>query len=257
MPHQHRLIWIMLMGLGLIALALLTACQPSQPLTPTEDIQATALSMAQTALFPTPSPTQAFTPILPPTPTTTFTPTPTPPPTETPTPSPEFTSLRFIGVTASYNGVSLIIEIPNLQRVYTLTINGIKYPCQMVDTVPNRLFCNGLAKPPFDQAVRLSLRDPSTDEVVYETTTSIAGNLLKTPAPRGYYDANCPQRGLDVKCEMECRIPPEGGPCVVASCYDSCGLYFSVHTCPEDVEVYPALCTEEQWAEMKARYNIP
>jgi len=236
---------------------LLTACQPQQPSTPTADIQATALSMAETALYPTSSPSPDFTATPSPTITLTLTATPTLPPTETPTPAPQFSSLRFIGVTARYDGASIIIEIPNLQKAYNLTLNGVNYVCQLAESAPNRLFCNGLTKPPVDQAVRLILREPETNTVVYETVTSIPSNLVVTPMPRGYYDPNCPQRGLDVKCEMECRIPPGGEPCVVASCYDSCGLYFSVHTCPENVDVYPALCTAEQWAEMKARYNIP
>ncbi|MEW6180711.1 MAG: hypothetical protein AB1522_12380 [Chloroflexota bacterium] len=243
--------------MALIAIFLLSACQPGQTPTPTPDIEETALSMAMTALYPTSTPTVDSTPTPSPTVTLTLTPTPTLPPTETPTPAPEFSNLRFIGVTARYDGASIILEIPNLQKVYNLTLNGVNYVCQLAESAPNRLFCNGLAKPPVDQSVRLILREPESSEVVYEAVTSIPANLVITPMPQGYYDPNCPQRGLDVKCEMECRIPPEGEPCVVASCYDSCGLYFSVHTCPENVDVYPSLCTDEQWAEMKARYNIP
>ncbi len=233
---------------------LLAACQPvSQQ--PSE----AQLTETAAALPTTPAPPAATATITPPpaTPTETGTPTQTGTPTETPTPVPDFSSLRFIGVTASTNGVSIIIEIPNLKQVFDLNINGVDYICQQVEDVVDRLFCNGLAKPPFDQSVRVLLREPETKSVVYDAFTSIAGNLLTTPAPRGYYDPNCPQRGLDVKCEMECRIPPEGSPCVVASCYDSCGLYFSVHTCPENVDYYPNQCSAEQWAEMKARHSIP
>ncbi|GAP09517.1 hypothetical protein BECAL_00661 [Bellilinea caldifistulae] len=249
-PMTWILIW-------LTAALALSACQPQQNTTPTADVQETALSMAKTALNPTASPTPAATATPSPTVTLTLTATPTLPPTETPTPAPLFSSLRFIGVTARYDGASIILEIPNLQQVYNLTINGVNYLCQLAESAPNRLFCNGLAKPPVDQPVQVILRDPETNQAVFETVTSISSILVVTPMPRGYYDPNCPQRGLDVKCEMECRIPPSGEPCVVASCYDSCGLYLSIHTCPENVDVYPALCTDEQWAEMKARHNIP
>ncbi len=255
--QTHYRSTLRLLILVLTTVLLLAACQPEQISTPTADIQETALAMAKTALFPTASPSQPNTSTPSATPTLTLTATPTLPPTETPTPAPLFSSLRFIGITARYDGASIILEIPNLQKVYHLTINGVNYVCQLAESAPNRLFCNGLSKPPVDQAVRMILRDSETNAVVYEAVTSIPSILVVTPMPRGYYDPNCPQRGLDVKCEMECRIPPGGEPCVVASCYDSCGLYFSVHTCPENVDVYPALCTDEQWAAMKARYNIP
>ncbi len=257
MQSSRCISWKNLAVVSLAVMIGLSACQPAQPLTPTVDIQATALSMAETALFPTVTATPS--PTLPPTATAgvTLTPTLTLPPTETPTPAPLFSNLRFIGVTARYDGASIIIEIPNLQQAYQLSINGVNYVCQLADSALNRMFCNGLVKPPVDQAVRLILREPETHLIVHEAVTMIPSILVVTPMPRGYYDANCPQRGLDVKCEMECRIPPGGEPCVVASCYDSCGLYFSVHTCPENVDVYPALCTDEQWAQMKARYNIP
>ena len=246
-----------LFSFGILVAVLLAACQPQPSLTATANIQATALTMAETALFPIASPARADTPTPLPPPTLTGTSTETLLPTGTPTPKPEFSRLRFINITTGYNGVSLIVEIPELKQVYNLTINGINYFCQVVESVPNRLFCNGLSKPPVDQAVRVLLREPETDSIVHEMVTTIAGSLVVTPMPRGYYNPDCPQRGLDVNCEMECRIPPDGEPCVVASCFDSCGLYFSVNTCPENVQVYPALCSEEQWAEMKARYNIP
>jgi hypothetical protein len=233
---------------------LLAACQPAAAQPSSAQLTDTAAALPATPAEPTV--TATLTP-LPATATPTGTPTQTGTPTETPTPAPDFSSLRFIGVTASANGVSIIIEIPNLKQVYDLNINGVDYICQQVEEVVDRLFCNGLAKPPFDRSVRVLLREPETKTILYDTFTSIAGSLLTTPAPRGYYDPNCPQRGLDVKCEMECRIPPEGSPCVVASCYDSCGLYFSVHTCPENVDYYPNQCSAEQWAEMKARHSIP
>ena len=57
--------------------------------------------------------------------------------------------------------------------------------------------------------------------------------LLVPPTPVGWAGNNCPQRGQNVSCETECRIAPDGNPCIVATCTDACGPYFSVHTCPD------------------------
>jgi hypothetical protein len=80
---------------------------------------------------------------------------------------------------------------------------------------------------------------------------------LPTALPEGYADTNCPDRGKNISCETECRIDPNGSPCIVATCTDACGLYRSVQSCPENMTLPSPICSPEQAAAAKAKYGIP
>lgn len=54
-------------------------------------------------------------------------------------------------------------------------------------------------------------------------------------------DNNCPLRGENLSCEFEYRRDNQG--CYVgATCYDACGLFYSIDTIPAGVETFSAPC---------------
>lgn len=159
-------------------------------------------------------------------------------------------------MTSTLNGVSLVVELPAVRAGYRLWIGNYEYNCLADPTYPDRLFCQGLARPPLDRAVSLRVAEMDSQVEVYQGQISLASALFATPMPNAWTHNTCPDRGKDVLCEVECRIAPDGNPCIVASCNDACGPYFSVHTCPEMSLDFNS-CTPQQWAIMKARYSIP
>ena len=103
----------------------------------------------------------------------------------------------------------------------------------------------------------MAFLDPATRSPVYQGSTLVPSALFIKPTQKGYANTNCPERGQNVKCETECRIDPNGNPCIMATCVDKCGAYFSVNGCPDHMSLdYPS-CNADQWKYMKARYGIP
>jgi hypothetical protein len=154
-------------------------------------------------------------------------------------------------------GWKLSFKVPNLTQVYDVIAAGIPYKCNFLEEYPEKLFCFGLSRPPLDQTISLAFIDPTTNQAVFQEETVFISAMLPTPVPEGYSQYDCAERGTNVTCESECRIAPDGSPCVVSTCYDACGPYFSVNTCPDGVAEWKGMCSDEQWAEQKARLNIP
>jgi len=238
-------------AMGLL-LVLLAACAPAAPL-PT----ATPLPSDT----PMPSATATVTPSATATATETATLTETPTLTDTPSPSPTlaaaFDQARPFELASGVGGWKLSLQVPNLTQAYNVIAAGIQFSCSYLEQYADRLFCYGLARPPLDQTITLAFIDPDTNQVVYQAQTVFLSANLPTPVPEGYTDTNCPERGTNVTCESECRIAPDGNPCVVSTCYDACGRYFSVDTCPSGVTEWKGLCSDAQWQEQKERLNIP
>ena len=136
-------------------------------------------------------------------------------------------------------------------------LNSVWYGCTVVAEAPDRLYCNGLKKPPVEKAIPLQFLDPEDDSLVYETSWSIPAAIVPTDIPVGDLTTWCEDRGKDVKCEYECRLDNSGKACMIASCYDACGYYFSVDSCPADLAAPFTPCDGQTLEEMKARYNIP
>ena len=229
-----------------LSLLITTGCaalQPQPTVTPTA------------ASTETPTLTATFTATVQPSETPTPTASQTPEPTATP--GPDFSMVKVIGVTQNVNGVLLVIQFPNIQQAYALTLDNVNYVCSLAGDVPDRLFCNGLKKPSADKEIPVKLTDPNTNTVVFESTWTISSAYIPTDVPIGDANTWCPDRGKDVKCEYECRLDDSGTACMIASCYDACGYYFSVDSCPAGLEAPFTACDGETLEQMKARYNIP
>ncbi len=235
------------MGLLMLVMVMLSACASPAP---------TATPPPLPTDTPQPSATSTPTATLTLTPTTTATPTLTLTPTLTSTPTPSFEQAKVIDLRFGVGGYQMVVVVPSLHDQYNLILGGIKFTCAVDEKAPERLFCFGLARPPLDQSLTLAFLHPETGKVVYQGKIILDSRALPTPVPSGYKQYDCPDRGKNVVCEMECRIAPDGNPCVVATCFDACGPYYSVHTCPENVSQW-TLCDDNLWREMKSRYNIP
>lgn len=235
--------------LVLMACFLLLACAPTPTPTP------------QPSETPAPSPTSApsatatFTPL----PTLTLVPTLTLTATQTltATPAAGFDKFQIISVSSGIGGISVIFKLPGVKVAYQVKIRSYDYACVVDAKYPDRLFCNGLATPPFDKPLDVVFIDPQTHEPVYTGSTIYSEALFATPLPVLNGKNDCPSRGQGVSCETECRLLPDNTPCIVATCTDSCGLYRSIETCPQDMSKDFASCPPDLFAQMKARYNLP
>jgi hypothetical protein len=219
---------------------------PIEPTAPSQTVTSPPATAAATGL-----PTDTAAPVN--TPTQTVAPTPA----VTATPAAAFDKMQIIDLRNALGGYSLVISVPGIQTAkYEMKLNGKDYFCVVDAKVADRLFCQGLVQPPFDMKMGVELRDSATQTLVYQGSTTMFQALVVKPTVVGWSKTNCPDRGKNVHCEMECRIAPNGEPCVAATCVDLCGAYFSVHTCPDMSLTYNS-CNDKQWAQMKARYNIP
>ncbi len=231
----------------------LAGCQPrAAAVPPTADAVASATSL------PTASPTQrpSHTPLPSLTPTLTRTATLVPSPVVSPTLEVAYAELKLLSVENRVGGWMVTFTLPGIRQPLKLLLGGNTYNCLVDDDYADRLFCQGLAKPAYDTPLSLAFLDEGTGAKLYESSLVFPSALLVPPTPAGWANTNCAERGQNVSCETECRIAPNGSPCIVATCTDACGPYFSVHTCPDMSLDFPS-CTAEQWAYMKKLYQIP
>ncbi len=148
------------------------------------------------------------------------------------------------------------VDLPGVNKNYKLELGGVSYSCTFDAQYPDKLFCQGIGKPALDQSISLKIWDFDTGEVIYQSTVEIPSLLFATAVPAYNTYNSCPQRGQNVSCETECRIAPDGNPCIVASCTDACGAYYSIQTCP-NMDMHFQSCSPSQWEEMKNRYSLP
>lgn len=244
---------LLLAFLCALLLAVLAGCSAATP-APTQTPLPTSTTVPSAT--PVPSATDTPMPSETPTPVDTATLTPTLPPSLTPTLMAAFDQAQVTGMTNKVGGVQLVVTVPNLTVAYDMILGGNKYSCSVDAKYPGKLFCWGLAQPPFDTTLTIAFLDVQSGSVVFQTKTVLARAAFPTPVPVGYAWDNCPERGTKVSCETECRVEPNGDVCVVSSCFDACGPYFSVDTCPKDLTTWGA-CDASVTAKMKAKLNIP
>lgn len=234
-----------------VVLAGAAACSPvSLPVaTPTPPVM-TVTSLPTVTIQPTLLPSETILP------DPTLKPTRTIASTLTSTPPADFSKINITGLTSGPNGISMVAVLVGVKGGYTIELGGVAYQCATDDAYPDRLFCQGLAKPVLDQDISLKVTSADLSKLVYSGRITIPSAMFATQVPDYYTYNSCPERGQNVSCETECRIAPDGNPCIVSTCTDTCGAYFAVDTCPLMSMDFNS-CTAEQWQQMKARYNIP
>jgi hypothetical protein len=162
-------------------------------------------------------------------------PTLTPAPSSTGTPRPAFAGFQveYVEYSAAY-GMQFAFSIPGIRQNYGLNVNGKAYTCNYYEKYPDKLFCTGPVIAPKTQ-VKLSFFSlDGTQPEVFSNSFLIPAQVTPTVDPtlaKGFNPANCPVRGVNVRCETEYRVLGNGC-CVVATCVDACGYYYSVDTCP-------------------------
>lgn len=237
---------------------ILTACTP-QPVLPAEPVGATPMESPTVAAESTSTPLPPTATAVQPFATLTAAATTLPAPTVTPTATPlaDFTLLQVITMESNAFGWMVQLHLPGVTQPMLLKLDGKDYRCLLDERYAERLFCQGLTKPKIDQVLSLVFINPDSGEEIYRGSLIIPLAFVVPPTPVGYLHTACEQRGKDVSCETECRIDPDGNPCIVATCTDACGPYFAVHSCPDDMPLPSPSCTAEQWVMMKKRYQIP
>jgi hypothetical protein len=190
-------------------------------------------------------------------PTATFTQAPTFTTSPSATPMAALDQAEVIQINDGVGGIGLVLKIPHLTSPFNLILGGARYECKLDAQYPDWLFCWGLSRPTLDIPLTEAFLDPQSNQVVLERKVVLSSAVLPTALPAGYADTNCPDRGKNISCETECRLDYDGNPCIVATCTDACGLYRSVHTCPQDQQLPAIVCSPEQWAEAKAKNGIP
>jgi hypothetical protein len=217
---------------ALIFTLLLGACAAAMP-EPTATAVATALPPTETPVPPTATPLPPTATAVPtdiPTETATPLPTLTPTITNTPTPAVDFTKFKLTGVSQKPQvSMSLIFTIPGLQAPVQVKVGGSSFYCQVDPKYPNKLFCNG-PDLPIDTELPVSFIDSDGTTVLQKGTIYIPQSILGPKLPDNIDWDKCPLRNTNVTCETENRLW-WNPPCVVSTCYDACGYFYSIDTC--------------------------
>ena len=210
----------------IIALVGITACQTPPEPTPTF-IPADTVAPTET---PTPSPTVTQT--ITPTATATITSTATATFTPSPTPFLGFEESHLNSHQSQGELYLFIFNVPGVSQPYYATIKNYPFECSLDENYPDLLLCLGDPFESSDEYVHvIFFEDPDQSLIVYENDYH-SGPVQYTPfAIMGDPTTWCPQRGENVVCETEYRMY-NNEECIVSSCFDACGYYYSVDTCP-------------------------
>jgi len=202
-------------------------------------------SLLQTEVSLTKTPAPSKTSTVEPSPTFTATPgptntaslTPTVTMTWTPSPTP-FTGFKESKINSHQSSGEMymyIFSVPGVSQDYYATIEKELYHCEIDINYPDILICTGEYFEFNDEMVDVVFySDESLDEIVHKQEYYSGPT---TPAPAIIYGDPktwCPERGQNVNCETEYRSY-NGEECIVQTCYDACGYYYSYHTCPKGV----------------------
>jgi hypothetical protein len=204
--------------INLLLIFFMTACaQTTQSPAP----QATETFEPSTAI-PTASPTEL------PTATQTIAPTQT----VTVVPTKDLSTLTVLGAGPS-NGMYLLnFNLPGVDQVYMLTVDGIPFKCQILPQFGDRLSCYGPMLPWGKKAV-FQFIDPTTGKMIYQmdyTLPAFDYEFGKSVEPTCIDRPACPGGGEKFWCETEIR-QNEHGYCMVSTCSDECGFCVGIDTC--------------------------
>ncbi|HZW02300.1 MAG TPA: hypothetical protein VFF68_00110, partial [Anaerolineaceae bacterium] len=173
-----------------------------------------------------------------PSPTATLEPTVTPLPTETPlptsTPMPDFAAGQITSVEERGENILWMMALKGLTVPLQAQVGGKFYNCTIEGDYPDRLFCFGPAFSGDPEAVTAAFFPvEGTGTALFEGSYYLPV-IIPTPYPPGDPSTWCPERGQDVFCETENRHDIDGNACIVESCFDACGYFYSTDTCPEE-----------------------
>ena len=227
---------------------MLVSCQPQAiSLSVAPVVQQTASALPNHTTTPNPLIVYTATPTHTLTPTITLTPTLTSTPTITLTPSPTpftgFLSSTLDGAQQSYGQNLFFFTVPGVSQDYTAELGGYALNCSPSYYYVDTLVCYSTGFDLYGDQVISFYEDVQMQKLVHAGTYSvyIYHVVVATAAPtQPAYDIvwagpnpNCEVRGENQTCEIEYRSY-DGVPCVAASCFDSCGWYYSYDTCPYD-----------------------
>lgn len=182
-----------------------------------------------------------------PTATATASPTATLTPTLTATPFKGFESSGFNSVQYSGSAVYMAFYVPGVQDSYTLSVEGHTLACAPSQNYSDLLVCEGSGYAPNYGTLTCAFYTAAQD-LVYTGSYYYAQPVTPTPvAPPWVINWNlsnsCPLRKTNVSCETEWRTY-DGVRCMISSCFDSCGYYYSINTC---TGLTGTLKFNEQW----------
>lgn len=204
--------------ISLFAVILLAACSPT----------ATLVSTVAPTIEEKPVETNTPLPTIFPTATITFAPTRT----VTVNPTRDISDLSVLGAGPS-NGMYLLnFNIPGLDQVYMLTVDGIPFKCQILPEFGDRLSCAGPMQP-WGKNVSMEFFDPSTGGKLYQIAYTLPAfdyEFGKATEPPCVNPVACADRGKNYWCETEIH-QNEHGYCMVATCFDACGFCVGIDTC--------------------------
>jgi hypothetical protein len=233
MGYIRNLSCLFLMGL------LLSACAGAAPTAiATQAEPPTAVPVDTLPSVPTFTLTSTSTCTVSPAPSATFTLPPPPTVTESPVPLPDFANARVIVSEVRQperTNMLLGLDIPGLNGVYNLDINStsgmIRFVCQTDLQRPERLWCEGPKLKFAGNEANISFYQVGAKDPVYQGVYLML-IVDATPMPVGDPDTWCPDRGKNVYCESEWRFNAKGEKCLISSCTDACGYYYSTD-CPD------------------------
>ena len=232
-PHILIFIFIMVALLGLAACSAVPSLVPTLTLTLPPTLLPTQTETIRPSLTPVPSSTAS------PQATRTISVTSTLTETITATPRPIFAGFQVDFVNYAYYGMQFAFTIPGIKLNYRLLANGTAFKCNLYDKYPNKLYCTGPAIKPNTEVQLSFLPMTGSETPVFETNYKMGSMITPTIDIKTLQASNptdCPQHGVNVRCETEYR-KNNGSCCVVATCVDACGYYFSVDTCPRGMEM--------------------
>jgi hypothetical protein len=157
------------------------------------------------------------------------------PPTHTVTiePTQDLSGLMLLGAGPSNGGYLINFQIPGIDRVFLVSVDGLPFKCEILPQYEDRLMCYGLMLQ-WGKTVEIEFIDPMTGQMVYNLNYTLPNQDygFGTPTPPICVNPNaCPQRGLNFSCETELHYDAAGKPCMVSTCTDSCGFCVGIDTC--------------------------
>ena len=148
-------------------------------------------------------------------------------------PTPDLSGLMVLGAGPSSGGYLFNFQIPGIDRVYLVNVDGLPFKCEILSQYEDRLMCYGLMLQ-WGKTVNIAFFDPISGQLVFNLNYTLPDQDygFGTPAPPICVNPNaCPQRGQNFRCETEHHYDPAGNPCMVSTCTDACGFCVGIDTC--------------------------